>query len=170
VGAVVTWFTWFAIVCAGKNALEIFQLLMIHICGHKILDVGAYFVGKRFGKHKLSTISQAAGAASPNKTVEGAIGGALASMAASILGAWLMQWPLYVITGSAYGLLLSMIALLGDLTASMMKRDAKLKDSGQLLPGHGGLLDRIDSYLFTAPAAFFFCRDLLPIAMKWAKR
>lgn len=147
-GAILTWWTWLSIVSA---------------------DVGAYFIGKMYGKNKLGTVSAAAGAASPNKTIEGAIGGIVSCMISSMVGANLMQWPLWPFTGSAYGLMLGIIALVGDLTASMMKRDAGMKDSGNLLPGHGGLLDRIDSYMFTAPAAFFFCRNVLPIAMHFKK-
>ena len=101
---------------------------------------------------------------------EGAIGGMLSCMISSMIGANLMQWPYWAITGSAYGVLLSVIALVGDLTASMMKRDANMKDSGNILPGHGGLLDRIDSYMFTAPAAFFFCQNVLPVAIQLQKR
>jgi CDP-diglyceride synthetase len=144
-GAVVTWWTWISIVCA---------------------DVGAYFVGKSFGRIKLSAVSSAAGAASPRKTVEGAIGGLFCCTLMSVLGAWLMAWPLWFVTGTAYGIMLSVIALVGDLTASMFKRDAGVKDSGQILPGHGGLLDRVDSYMFTAPCAYIFCVWLLPFARK----
>jgi phosphatidate cytidylyltransferase len=142
----------------------------IHLIANLNVDVGAYFVGKRFGKHKLSSISSAAGSASPNKTIEGALGGVVCCTLFSLLGAYLMQWPLWPLTGSIYGIMLSFIALVGDLTASMMKRDAKMKDTGSILPGHGGLLDRIDSYMLTAPAAFFYCRDVLPWAMKVAAK
>ena len=141
VGSILTWWTWTSIVFA---------------------DVGAYFVGKRFGRHKLGEMSRAAGAASPNKTIEGALGGFASCMLFAVAGAKLMRWPSPLLTGSAYGLMISVIALVGDLTASMMKRDAGMKDSGNLLPGHGGLLDRIDSYMFTAPAAYYFCTWLLP--------
>lgn len=141
-GAIVTWWTWCSIVFA---------------------DVGAYFVGKRFGKTKLSALSEAAGSASPRKTVEGAIGGFTACMSLSILGAYLMQWPYWFVSGAVYGLLMGVLGLVGDLTASMMKRDAGVKDSGYILPGHGGLLDRIDSYMLTAPASYFFCIVILPL-------
>ena len=144
-GAIVTWWTWTSIVFA---------------------DVGAYFGGKNLGKHKLSVISSAAGYASPNKTVEGALSGFLSCILFSVLGAYLMQWPAWIFTGSLYGLMLSVIAFVGDLTASMMKRDAGMKDSGTILPGHGGVLDRFDSYMFTAPAAYVFCTVVLPIANK----
>ena len=139
-GAVITWWTWTSIVFA---------------------DVGAYFVGKNFGRTKLGDISSAAGAASPNKTVEGALGGFLACTALTTIGACIMNWPKWQLTGVLYGFLMSSVALLGDLTASMMKRDAKIKDSGSVLPGHGGLLDRIDSYMLTAPIAYFFIEVVL---------
>jgi phosphatidate cytidylyltransferase len=77
-----------------------------------------------------------------------------------------MQWPYWFLAGTLYGLMLSGIAFVGDLTVSMMKRDAKLKDTGNIFPGHGGLLDRIDSYMFTAPASFFFCKDVLPFLQR----
>jgi phosphatidate cytidylyltransferase len=140
-GAIITWWTWTSIVCN---------------------DVGAYFIGKKFGKNKLSEISSAAGAASPNKTIQGALGGFAASMLFSSIGAYLMSWPYWGLTGASYGLFISFLALVGDLMASMLKRDAKMKDSGNILPGHGGLLDRIDSYMFTAPAAFYFFTVVLP--------
>lgn len=140
-GKTVTWWTWTSIVFA---------------------DVGAYFIGKKFGKTKLSRFSSAAGAASPNKTVEGALGGFFSCSIIAVIGAYLMHWPMWFITGSLYGLMISFIALVGDLTASMMKRDAGFKDTGKLLPGHGGLLDRIDSYMFTAPAAYFFFKHIFP--------
>ena len=139
-GAVITWWTWTSIVFA---------------------DVGAYFIGKTFGKTKLGEISSAAGAASPKKTVEGAIGGFVACTTLMTTGAYYMNWPNWRLTGIIYGFLLSFIALIGDLMASMMKRDAKIKDSGTILPGHGGLLDRIDSYMLTAPIAYLFIKVIL---------
>jgi phosphatidate cytidylyltransferase len=142
-GAIITWWTWTSIVCN---------------------DVGAYFIGKKFGKNKLSDISSAAGAASPNKTIQGALGGFASCMLFSTIGAYLMSWPYWPLTGASYGLFISFLALVGDLMASMLKRDAKMKDSGNILPGHGGLLDRIDSYMFTAPASFFFFTAILPYA------
>lgn len=144
-GAIITWWTWTSIVFA---------------------DVGAYFGGKNFGRHKLSTVSRAAGSASPNKTVEGALSGFICCISFSLLGAYLMQWPLWRVSGALYGLIMSVIAFVGDLTASMMKRDAGMKDSGSILPGHGGILDRFDSYMFTAPAAFFFGTVVLPFLHK----
>lgn len=139
-GSIITWWTWTSIVVA---------------------DVSAYFIGKRFGKNKLSKISSAAGAASPNKTIEGAIGGIISCSIFCALGAYLMSWPIWPVSGGLYGIIISFVALVGDLTASMMKRDAGFKDSGNFFPGHGGLLDRFDSYMFTAPIAYIFCHRLL---------
>lgn len=148
-GSIITWWTWFSIVVA---------------------DVSAYFVGKRYGKHKLSALSAAAGSASPNKTVEGALGGFLSCIVLTMMGGYLMNWPYWQVTGFVYGLVLSFIALVGDLTASMMKRDAKMKDTGNILPGHGGVLDRFDSYMFTAPVAYCFYRHVIPFAQMLAKK
>jgi phosphatidate cytidylyltransferase len=118
-------------------------------------DIGAYFVGKGYGRTRLSEIS-------PKKTVEGAVFGVAASVAVAVIGAWLLDWPGWPLTGIALGLLIGVASLLGDLTESMMKRDAGVKDSGQLIPGHGGILDRADSYVFTAPLVYYFVILVLP--------
>jgi phosphatidate cytidylyltransferase len=125
-------------------------------------DVGGYFVGKSFGKTKLGQISPAAGEASPNKTVEGVLGGCLVSGLLGILGAWAQRWPHFVVTGAAHGVMLALCGLIGDLTASMLKRDAGLKDFGDLLPEHGGIMDRVDSYIWTAPYSWLVLSFVLP--------
>ncbi|NJK39878.1 MAG: phosphatidate cytidylyltransferase [Oscillatoriales cyanobacterium RM2_1_1] len=119
-------------------------------------DIGAYIVGKFFGRTRLSEIS-------PKKTVEGSVFGILASITVAIAGAWYLGWPAFPWTGLVLGSLIGTASLLGDLTESMMKRDAGVKDSGQLIPGHGGILDRTDSYVFTAPLVYYFVTLLLPL-------
>ena len=111
-------------------------------------DIGSYFVGKSFGKHALSPIS-------PSKTIEGLIGGISCSIIVATFFAFLLDWKNPFIIGILYGILVSLMALVGDLIESMMKRDAKLKDSGTFLPGHGGILDRIDSYIFTPSVIYY---------------
>jgi len=119
-------------------------------------DIGAYFVGKYFGKTPLSGIS-------PKKTVEGAIFGITASVAVGIGVAYYINLPDFYLTGAALGSLIGIASLLGDLTESMLKRDAGVKDSGDIIPGHGGILDRTDSYIFTAPLVYYFVTLLLPL-------
>jgi len=125
-------------------------------------DVGAYFVGRKFGKTKLGEISPAAGATSPNKSVEGVIGGCVVSSMLSIIGAWVQHWPYFVVTGAIHGTILGLLGLIGDLTASMLKRDAGLKDFGDLIPEHGGILDRVDSFVWTAPYSWLVCQYIIP--------
>ncbi len=119
-------------------------------------DIGAYFVGKYFGKTPLSGIS-------PKKTVEGAIFGITASVVVGIGVAYYINLPDFYLTGAALGSLIGIASLLGDLTESMLKRDAGVKDSGDIIPGHGGILDRTDSYIFTAPLVYYFVTLLLPL-------
>jgi len=119
-------------------------------------DIGAYSFGKFFGKTPLSDIS-------PKKTVEGALFGVSASVLVAIIGSFSLHLPQVMFTGVALGLLIGIAALLGDLTESMLKRDAGVKDSGQLIPGHGGILDRTDSYIFTAPLVYYFFTLAIPL-------
>lgn len=119
-------------------------------------DIGAYTMGRLIGKTRLSD-------ASPKKTVEGAICGVGGSAAVGFMGAALLHWPYGLVTGGLFGLLIGLTSLLGDLTESMMKRDAGVKDSGKLIPGHGGILDRADSYVFTAPLVYFYTTLFLPL-------
>lgn len=107
-------------------------------------DTGAYFAGRLFGRHKLYELI------SPKKTLEGAAGGLLASM----LGGWLTSRylvPMPLIHGLILGATCGAVGQIGDLVESLFKRATRTKDSGQLLPGHGGLLDRVDGVLFAAP-------------------
>jgi phosphatidate cytidylyltransferase len=119
-------------------------------------DIGAYTIGKFFGKTRLSDIS-------PKKTVEGAVFGISACLGVAIAGAYYLHLPQFLLTGTILGLLIGLASLLGDLTESMLKRDAGVKDSGQLIPGHGGILDRTDSYIFTAPLVYYFVTLILPL-------
>ena len=116
-------------------------------------DIGSYVIGRRYGRRPLSPIS-------PGKTVEGALGGVGCAALLGALFAELLGWNWGWAVGALLGVVVALFALVGDLTESMMKRDAGVKDSGDLLPGHGGILDRIDSYLFT-PAVFFTVVTLL---------
>ena len=113
-------------------------------------DVGAYFAGRNFGKHKLAP------RVSPKKTWEGVAGGLLLATLVSILAA--LSLGVDVERLAAVGLVASALSVVGDLTVSMFKRNADLKDSGNILPGHGGVMDRIDSLSAAAPA---FCAGLL---------
>lgn len=111
-------------------------------------DTFAYFVGSKFGKHKLAP------AVSPNKTWEGTIGG----VAGSVIGVTLMgaACALNIVHGAIIGLLIGVVAPLGDLVESIIKRYTGVKDSGRLLPGHGGVLDRFDSVMFAAPVVYYY--------------
>lgn len=114
-------------------------------------DIGAYFVGRTLGRQKLAP------EISPGKTVEGSLGGIAVSFLALALYTGLVRevFPFGLLELWLFSLLLSLAAQLGDLAESMLKRYCGVKDSGRFLPGHGGLLDRIDSLLFTFPLTYF---------------
>ncbi|MBM5827295.1 MAG: phosphatidate cytidylyltransferase [Cyanobacteria bacterium M_surface_7_m2_040] len=134
-------------------------------------DIGSYVIGRRLGRRPLSPIS-------PGKTVEGALGGLACSMLVGVIGgvaiaatagprATVAFTPalglLAAAVGAGLGAVVALMALVGDLTESMMKRDAGIKDSGDAIPGHGGMLDRIDSFLF-APAVVY---GLVSLVLPW---
>ena len=111
-------------------------------------DAGAYFAGLYLGKHKLSPVI------SPNKTIEGVIGGLIASVFSMVIYALILQIADFRVSyGLAilYGLLGSAIGVFGDLCLSVIKRQSGIKDYGNLIPGHGGILDRFDSMMTVAP-------------------
>lgn len=128
------------------------KLLLFFFFANFGADAGAYFVGKNLGKHKLApTIS-------PGKTWEGFVGG----IAFSIAFAWLAVFWFFPELPYQYALplaaVMAAIGVVGDLAESAMKRGAQIKDAANLLPGHGGLLDRLDSLLFNAPILYYFAR------------
>lgn len=121
---------------------------MILLFSVLVCDTFCYFVGCKFGKHKLSPVI------SPNKTIEGAIGGAAMCVIFSLGIGIPIGLPWY--HALILGILIAVFAQLGDLCESMIKRDAGVKDSSNILPGHGGFLDRLDSYLLTIPVVYYY--------------
>ena len=130
-----------------------------------ISDSCAYFAGRAFGKHKMCP------QISPHKTVEGAVGGVIGCVAFSLLACWLyglyrqgagvelqFNWWLIAVLAAAC----SLISIAGDLTASVIKRQRGIKDFGKIMPGHGGVMDRFDSFIFVAPAVCLLV-ELFPI-------
>lgn len=122
-------------------------------------DIGSYVIGRRLGRHPLSPIS-------PGKTIEGALGGLACAMAVGAAGGLWLGWRWGALLGGLLGVVVALFALVGDLTESMMKRDAGLKDSGDVIPGHGGVLDRIDSYLFVPAVVYSLVTLVLPIVVR----
>lgn len=127
---------------AGGDGLLLFLLLLT-----EINDVGQYCSGKLMGRHKVIP------KISPNKTVEGLAGGVVITTAVAAIAAPYLT-PLVWYEAAGIGFVLALAGFAGDVTISAVKRDLKLKDSGTLLPGHGGILDRVDSLTFTAPLFF----------------
>jgi len=143
--------TWLAFIVIRSSEYQIdtyhgAQLIMFLFLMVWSADIGAYFVGKAFGKHKLMPN------VSPGKTMEGFIGGVVIACLLVALAGMSMGWKLeqfYLVIPIT--ILITTVSVLGDLNESMFKRQAGIKDSGSILPGHGGILDRIDSLTATAP-------------------
>lgn len=115
-----------------------------------LLDTGAYFVGKKFGKYKLAKNI------SPKKTIEGAVAGVITSIIVSLLCRIVFMKDIISLNEAIlFAVVISAVGQFSDLAESMFKRDADIKDSGNILPGHGGMLDRFDSYLFAAPVFYY---------------
>lgn len=138
------------------NASHGLFFMVLALCGAWLADSGAYFAGTFLGKHKLCP------SISPKKTVEGLIGGTLTNalifivitlVYAKFISSTTVEfnYPLMALLG----MLCSLLGLLGDLTASLIKRQCQIKDYGNIMPGHGGVLDRFDSVLFVAPFVYF---------------
>jgi phosphatidate cytidylyltransferase len=131
----------------GLNGAEwIFAVLFIVFAG----DTSAYYAGSYLGRYKLCP------SVSPNKTIEGALGGLAANLGmGAILKSFFLAkspWGLSIL----FFLVIGVAGQIGDLFESVIKRSANVKDSGGILPGHGGMLDRIDALLFAAPVTYFF--------------
>jgi phosphatidate cytidylyltransferase len=130
-------------------------LLVTSILIAAAADICAFFVGRSLGRHKLAP------AISPGKSWEGFVGGLAAAVAAgAALGGVVDR--LGTVHGLALGLICGLLAPVGDLVESLFKRELGLKDSGRLLPGHGGVLDRIDAIVFCAPAVYLYVAFVLP--------
>ncbi|GAC1395587.1 MAG: phosphatidate cytidylyltransferase [Thermoanaerobaculia bacterium] len=125
--------------------LVFFLLIVVWLGG-----AGAYYVGRKFGRRQLSP------RISPKKTVEGLIGGLITSVIAAIVIHFTFFPQIPLVHAVVVGIVLSLTGVIGDLAESMWKRSAAVKDSGTLLPGHGGFLDRLDSILFTAPILYVY--------------
>ena len=136
---------------SGDNGRElIFFVLLITWMG----DTTAYYGGKGFGKHKLAP------AISPKKTVEGAIIGLIGSIVGAIIAkSWFLD--ISILNAIAAGILIGVFGQFGDLSESIIKRNLQVKDSGGIIPGHGGILDRVDSLLFSAPVFYYYYRFIV---------
>jgi phosphatidate cytidylyltransferase len=119
-------------------------------------DTAAYYTGRAFGRHKLAP------KVSPGKTWEGAVGGMVASLALAALAHYWFFPELSLGAALPLAALMNVLGVLGDLTESALKRGAGAKDAAKILPGHGGLLDRLDSLLFNAPLLYYFAVNYFP--------
>jgi phosphatidate cytidylyltransferase len=137
------------------GAVTVWAIVMI-----AFTDIFAMAVGKKIGRTPLSPIS-------PRKTVEGAVGGLLATVVVGVLGALTPWLHLALWQGAVVGIIVSVAAQAGDLVESSFKRDARVKDAGSLISGHGGVLDRFDSYIFGGVACYFalYVLGLIPHGM-----
>jgi phosphatidate cytidylyltransferase len=131
----------------GLDVEQVAAWTALAMLGTWIADSGAYVFGKSLGKHKLSP------RLSPNKTVEGYVGGIIAGTLFTLLIAALLD--LNLVIALVLGLLVSVVSPAGDLGISLLKRSVGVKDSGNLLPGHGGALDRIDSLIWSVAFAYY---------------
>jgi phosphatidate cytidylyltransferase len=132
---------------SGADAMKYLFLIFAAVW---VLDTAAYAFGRMFGKRKLAPN------VSPKKTAEGAAAGVVFGIAAAIMCKYIFIPNLSFADAAAFGIILSTVGQFSDLAESLIKRDANIKDSGTTIPGHGGFLDRFDSYIFAAPAIYFY--------------
>ena len=152
---IITFFYIFFIFCnfsyeIHKSESPVFFIYVISICF--FTDIGGYVFGKTIGGKKLSIIS-------PNKTISGTIGSFILSIVPLILVSNFNYLELeFNLKNVLFCLVISLISQLGDLFISLLKRKAKIKDTGNLLPGHGGVLDRVDGIIFAVPFSYFLLK------------
>jgi len=130
-----------------SNGSTLFLLLLVIVW---LTDTGAYFIGKKWGAHKLYE------KISPGKTIEGAVGGLVFALVGAYLYASAFIDFINIPQILIIAFLVSCIGQVGDLCESMIKRSFRYKDSGKIIPGHGGILDRIDALIFAAPLLYWF--------------
>lgn len=133
-------------------------MLLMFVATVVFSDTFAYFIGVTLGKHKLCP------AISPKKTIEGSVGAFIGSILAAIICAFIynqIDIPVNYIAAIIYGVICGGLSQIGDLVASSVKRFFDIKDFGDVLPGHGGIMDRLDSILFVAPVFYFFLTNFL---------
>jgi phosphatidate cytidylyltransferase len=128
------------------------KLLTMFFAMVMMTDTGAYYTGRSIGRHKLAP------RVSPGKTVEGAVGGFITAIITGPLCRWIFFPEIGLLNAMALGATVGVFGQVGDLAESMLKRGSGVKDSGNLLPGHGGMLDRVDSILFCAPLLYYYSR------------
>lgn len=155
---------WFASYLVSLRQLPYgFWWTLLSLAAVGLTDSMAYLVGRAFGKHPLTRLI------SPKKTWEGYFGGLAGGALGGFVIGWFLTFPagtasgINPLRGALLGLLVGMLSPLGDLTISLMKREAAQKDSGDFFPGHGGILDRIDSWLVMAVVAYYFISALVPL-------
>ena len=147
-----------------SDTLGLYYMLMIFLCAWAT-DTGGYIFGRLFGRHRMTPVI------SPKKTIEGAVGGYVASAAALAI----VAYAAHQFTGArvnfvslcVFALFGSSAAILGDLTASVIKRSFGAKDYGNLSPGHGGIMDRFDSVLFVAPTLYLYYHITVQILQRF---
>ena len=132
---------------------------LIFLCS-MVSDTCAYCVGVLIGKHKMAP------KISPKKSIEGAVGGVLGTMLLTVLYGWIFREQIhltldYIFVLAAISGVGALVSMIGDLSASAIKRNYDIKDYGKLIPGHGGILDRFDSVIFTAPMVYYLAKLFL---------
>lgn len=161
IGTVLSLFTALFMSCIAKIKSEFGNTaVLIVFVSAWMTDIGGFFGGKFFGKHKLSPL------VSPKKTVEGSVGGILLSVVFNLLYAMLINSVLAKRAGfnadyvkfAVLGVTASIAGQIGDLSASVIKREHKIKDYGNIFPGHGGVMDRFDSVVFIAPVVYYLMK------------
>lgn len=155
----VGWFLGHLILVRGAPRGELIVIFILAVTW--MTDTAAYYVGRKVGRRRLAPV------VSPNKTVEGAVGGLLGGVATAVVaGVWLLPsigiGDLMILGG-----LMALFGQLGDLVESLFKRSAGVKDSGGLIPGHGGFLDKVDSLLFSAPICYYYLVHYKQIGRFW---